>query len=96
MKVLRKILICLIISLASFASEEMEYFSLGKHYAIENTANEDKSIISDIDLPETDTALIPQYDNFSLKNSPCEKVIIANLIFIQNFYFHIWQPPKIA
>jgi hypothetical protein len=99
MKALREILICLIIALASFAGEEKEYFSLTGHHAIENTANEeksDKSTISDIDFSEVDAALTPHSYNFSLKYLPCEKVIVCDLIFTKNFYFHIWQPPKIA
>jgi hypothetical protein len=101
MKTLKKISVCLIISLAVFAWMEKDCFSFSDHslYIIENTTNEEKSdnsITPHSDLSEVDVTLTQSIYSFDLKDLSGEKVIISDSFFPQNIYFCIWQPPKVS
>lgn len=101
MKTLKKILTCLIISLAAFACVEKGFSPLFGHflYVSENLNKETKSgnsITSDIDLPEVDITVMSDYQAFKLKHTLIDRVLISDPFCPQNPYFQIWQPPKIA
>jgi len=101
MKTLKKISICLIISLAVIACVERDCFSFSGHsvYVIENTTNGEKSdnvITPHSDLSEVDVTLAQGIYFFDLKNLSSDKVTVSGSFFPQNLYFYIWQPPKIS
>jgi hypothetical protein len=101
MKTLKKISICLIISLAVFACVEKDYISFSTHslYVSENTTTEEKSdnsITPHSDLFEVDVMLTKRIYSFDLKNLSSEKVTIADSFLPQNLSFCIWQPPKVS
>jgi hypothetical protein len=101
MKTLKKILICLMISLAVFTCVEKVWFSFSGHsfYVVENTTNEEKpgnSITPHSDLIEVDVTLTKSIYSFNLKSLSSKKIIIADPLFPQNIYFCIWQPPKVS
>jgi hypothetical protein len=101
MKALKKISICLIISLAVFVCMEKDCFLFSGHsfYVIDNTTNEEKSdhsITPHSDLSEVDVTLTKSIYSFDLKNLSSEIVTTADPFFPQNIYFCIWQPPKVS
>ena len=101
MKILKKISICLIVSLAVFACVEKDCISFSGHslYVIEHTTSEEKSdnsITPHNDLSEVDVTLTKSIFSFDIKNLSSEKVTIAHFFFPQNLSFCIWQPPKVS
>ena|ERR1035437_11167631 len=101
MKTLKKISICLIISLAVFAFVEKYCFPFSGHSlsVIETTIDEEKSdhsITPHSDLSEVDVTLTKSIYSFDLKNLSSEIVTTADPFFPQNIYFCIWQPPKVS
>jgi len=101
MKTLKKISICLIISMAAFVCMEKDCFSFSGHsiYVIENTTNEEKSdnsITPDSDSSGIDVTLTQTIYSFNLKYLSSEKIKVSNTFLPQNKGFCIWQPPKIS
>jgi hypothetical protein len=101
MKTLKKISICLIISLAVFACVEKDCFLVSGHslYVIENTTNEEKSdysITPHSDLAEVEATFTKSIYSFDLKNLSGENVTTPDSFIPQNIYFRIWQPPKFS
>jgi hypothetical protein len=101
MKTLKKISICLVLSLAVFVCVEKDCFSFSGHslYVIENTTNEEKSdnsITLHNDLSEVDVTFTKNIYSFDLKNLSSEKITTPVSFISQNIYSRIWQPPKVS